>query len=298
VGSDNIVGTPGADVISDGLQPTTKPIILDQGNDTVSGGAGDDEITMSAGNDQASGGSGDDVIKGGFGNDTLKGLGGGDAISGGKGDDLITGDGLGPLGIMTTGFDVLYGQEGNDSLFGNGTDDDLYGGPGDDSLDGGGGPDKLFGEDGDDTLVGDASDIELDGGRGNDSLTGTGAYNLYGGPGQDTLTGAGSAASPTKFGFATHTGVNADGYGSGTNITRITNFRKGSDKVTFYLPRYADTTSVTNLDTNGDGKVGPGDKGWGYALSVDTLYFNGWNSKLELPGVKSLALSEVLLVGP
>ncbi|MFR0673964.1 immunoglobulin-like domain-containing protein, partial [Enterobacterales bacterium AW_CKDN230030176-1A_HGKHYDSX7] len=61
------------------------------------------------------------------------------------------------------GGDILNGGNGNDILFGQGGDDKLYGGKGNDILLGGNGNDLLDGGEGDDILIG---------GKGNDTLTG------------------------------------------------------------------------------------------------------------------------------
>jgi Ca2+-binding RTX toxin-like protein len=53
------------------------------GNDTISGGNGDDELFGGPGNDNLSGENGDDFLAGNFGSDTL---------SGGNGDDVLNGD--------------------------------------------------------------------------------------------------------------------------------------------------------------------------------------------------------------
>ena len=87
------------------------------GQDTVSGGEGDDLLW---------GHGGDDLLYGGEGNDTLLGGDGDDRLDGGAGDDVLIG-----------------GDE----------DDRLDGGAGDDVLDGGAGDDVLIGGAGADTFV-------------------------------------------------------------------------------------------------------------------------------------------------
>lgn len=117
----------------------------------VSGGAGDDTLTVGAtalafggdGDDTvqangdlviAQGGKGDDVLRGGAGGQYLSGDDGNDRISGGSGADTLSGG---------RGNDVLYGNSGNDKLYGNSGNDKLYGGPGRDTLSGGPGTDVI-----------------------------------------------------------------------------------------------------------------------------------------------------------
>ncbi|MFK7943409.1 MAG: Hint domain-containing protein [Paracoccaceae bacterium] len=76
-------------------QPVPDPV---DGNDSISGGAGDDLIFGDGGNDtldggedsdSIAGGSGEDVLSGGSGNDTLEGGEGDDTLSGGDGEDVF-----------------------------------------------------------------------------------------------------------------------------------------------------------------------------------------------------------------
>lgn len=131
----------------------------DVGGDYVSGGAGNDSLTVGtyavawgdSGNDTihaaagtiAQGGSGNDLIytdgdaaDGGTGNDDIRGGAGDQSLTGGDGNDVLRGG---------TGNDVLYGGKGNDVLYGNAGADTLYGNSGNDKLYGGAGKDKLYG---------------------------------------------------------------------------------------------------------------------------------------------------------
>ena len=86
----------------------------------IVGGAGDDTIDGGAGNDQINGGAGDDTIDGGAGNDQIGGGAGIDMINGGAGNDEIYGD---------DGDDTIEGGAGNDEINGNdGTDTAVYSG--------------------------------------------------------------------------------------------------------------------------------------------------------------------------
>ncbi len=112
--ADDLVGTPGPDVIAAG-----------GGNDRVSARGGDDLVC---------GGPGDDTVSGGAGNDRLLGHGGADSLVGGRGDDQLSGD---------AGADLLVGGSGKDTLLGGDDDDILAGAGGGDALAGGPGADRL-----------------------------------------------------------------------------------------------------------------------------------------------------------
>lgn len=84
------------------------------------------------GNDTMNGTGGEDQLDGGNGNDVLNGLGGHDLLKGGNGSDTLNGG---------SGNDILIGENGNDALFGGDGRDLLAGGNGNDSLNGGAGAD-------------------------------------------------------------------------------------------------------------------------------------------------------------
>ena len=189
----------------------------------VDGGDGDDTITGRGGDDDLDGGSGNDALTGNGGADHLFGNDG--SGTGGDGNDTLTGG---------SGADVIIGDAGNDHLFGGTEGDELTGGPGTDDVNGEGGADKVFegaqvsdvvdgggtagdgetdelsygtvntdvhvndgtgtadtaanfehiiGANGDDTIVGDGGNQTIDGGDGDD--------HLYGRGGGDTLNGQG-----------------------------------------------------------------------------------------------------------
>ena len=127
-GKDNLVGTPGNDLIF-GFE----------GDDSINGNNGNDCIVGGEGNDSIRGNNGNDVILGGSGNDALKGNNGNDRLIGGDGLDSLEGE---------NGDDYLDGGAGSDSLKGGNGNDILSGGLGDDYLDGGPGSDSLKGEEG------------------------------------------------------------------------------------------------------------------------------------------------------
>ncbi len=168
----------------------------DQTNLILPGDPQDNTLTGGAGDDQINGYDGDDAILGGPGDDDLHGGAGIDTIRGGADDDTLHGQ---------DGNDILYGDAGDDQLFGHNDNDILDGGQGDDELQGGLGDDTLSGGDGDDALLGGQDNDHLTGGAGRDTLfggwgddwvsgmgDGTDSDYLNGGGGDDTiLAGAG-----------------------------------------------------------------------------------------------------------
>lgn len=203
-------GGPTRGILTPVIDDLNNLIMAGGGNDFVHTGAGDDQVYGEDGDDAVNGMGGNDRVYGGRGNDILTGddpitpVTGNDYLDGGEGDDLLLGG---------TGGDILLGGAGNDhlegddvqalrlSLYGN---DYLYGGAGDDELHGGGGDDVLIGGAGHDFLLGDptyrqndfhgmqgtvGSDV-LDGGSGNDWLDGQFEDDvLVGGLDHDTLNG-------------------------------------------------------------------------------------------------------------
>ncbi len=141
------------------------------GNDFIRGRGGDDNLQGSNGNDEIRGGAGNDRIDGGNDDDTLLGGGGEDRIDGGRGEDVIEGGG---------GGDFIDAGEGNDVISGGGGADDIRAGEGDDVIDAGGGADTILGGDGADTIDAGKGRDEINGGEGQDFIT-TGA-------GRDTIT--------------------------------------------------------------------------------------------------------------
>jgi uncharacterized delta-60 repeat protein len=112
------------------------------GNDTMTAGAGVAHLTMNGGN-------GNDRLTGNALANVFHGGGGNDYIVGGDGVDALFGD---------AGFDTLNGQNGNDHL---------EGGDGNDTLTGGAGNDTMLGQAGDDTFYArDGAKDTVDGGSG------------------------------------------------------------------------------------------------------------------------------------
>ena len=248
------------------------------GNDTVSGGALNDEIHVYQGDNEAYGFGG---------NDTLSySAGGASTLDGGEGDDvamvrpgalgdfvftvapdgsagdnhgavitnverfslaLYTGDDWAQLGA---GADTAYADSGDDTMLGGGGQDSLHGGDGADSLAGEADADTLFGAHGDDSLSGGDGTDTVKGGVGDDTLSGgAGADLLDGGDGADLLDGGegndklrGNLGADTLVG-----GLGADALNGGL----------GADVFRFLAPSES-TVQVAGRDTIKD--FAPGDR--------------------------------------
>jgi len=111
--------------------------------ENVQAGDGDDTILGSSGDNELSSGAGNDVVNGRGGNDRIFSEEGNDTVSGGDGDDTIyAGDGQ----------DLVDGGAGNDNISGGAGADTLLGGGGDDIISGGTGLDNIVGGSGSDTV--------------------------------------------------------------------------------------------------------------------------------------------------
>ena len=152
-------------------RPPGCTIVGTPGNDTLTGGNGNDVICGLGGNDVLTGGNGDDRLYGGSGNDRLDGGNGRDNLQGAAGTDTLVGG---------NDNDTMDGGSGNDSLNGGNGNDTMDGGPGNDSLDGG---------NDNDTIVAGTGTDQLLGGNNNDSLNsvdGVGGDSNNGGTGTDS----------------------------------------------------------------------------------------------------------------
>jgi hypothetical protein len=136
-GDNDIIGTPGQDVI-------------------VAGG-GDDFIVAGEGRDRVCGEGGRDLVYGETGGDFLLSGGRGiDHVDGSSGDDFISGgddrDGGNDVTWRETNMFTpnLIGGDGADRLFGGNGSDDVFGRAGADDISGGDGNDALRGDEGDD----------------------------------------------------------------------------------------------------------------------------------------------------
>jgi len=112
------------------------------GNDTLTGTAGDDVIDGGNGRDTIDGGAGNDVICGGNQQDTIHGGPGSDTLLGENGDDLLYGDDGDDTVSAGNGADLLDGGAGADALTAANGNDVLLAGPGDDTAAGDNGADR------------------------------------------------------------------------------------------------------------------------------------------------------------
>ena len=217
-----VFGQSGNDTIaldeSNGALPAAN-LFGGDGNDTLTGGSGNDLLFGQAGNDTLIGKGGNDLLFGGAGNDTLIGGAGDDQMFGEAGNDLMIwnpgdgtdlmeggdgidtaqvngGNGAETFTITANGsrvrfdrispapFSLDIGTTENLVVNANGGDDVITAGNGLASLihltiDGGAGNDTITGGDGNDMLIGGDGNDIITGGRGNDTL--------IGGTGDDTF---------------------------------------------------------------------------------------------------------------
>jgi len=160
------------------------------GDDQIQSGDGDDTLFGNTGDDEIQGGAGEDTINGGDGDDILGGEGGRDAINGGAGSDTIAGGSEDDTLNGNDGDDDITGEAGDDELHGDADSDSLYGGDGNDLMHGGTGDDVMEGSDGDDMMYGDDGQDTMYGGADNDTMEGNdGDDVMYGDDGQDTMYG-------------------------------------------------------------------------------------------------------------
>jgi Ca2+-binding RTX toxin-like protein len=154
----------------------------------VSGGAGNDTISIGTGVGAVSGNGGggsDTIVASNHANDSLAGGAGPDSIVGGRGAQILDGGNGADTLVAGKGRETLTGDAGADSLIGGSGADLLLGGPGADTLVAGTGNNTLRGDGGPDSLDGSAGGSDLLAGGGNDTLIG----DTSGGAGIDTLLG-------------------------------------------------------------------------------------------------------------
>jgi hypothetical protein len=177
-----VEGGPGNDELDGGAAPGT-----------LSGGDGDDILTMHRFSDM-SGGRGDDQLTGGDERDDLTGGPGSDTIDGGAGEDWVDyGDHRAPVTVDLSdsgspagaegeadsvtnvenaeggaGADVLTARAAGSILAPRGGSDTIAGGPGPDVINGGLGRDSIDGRGGNDLLYGSAGPDVIDAGPGDD----------------------------------------------------------------------------------------------------------------------------------
>ena len=111
-------GGDGNDVITldetNGALPAAQ-LFGGDGNDTLTGGSGNDTLSGQDGNDTLSGGAGNDTLSGASGNDFIAGGAGNDTLVGGSGNDFIDGDQGTDIGLLGAGNDVFRWDQGDGS---------------------------------------------------------------------------------------------------------------------------------------------------------------------------------------
>ena len=186
----------------------------------------DDTMTGGAGNDNISALLGDDLVSGQGGNDFISGGGGRDTLNGDAGADTLNGD---------AGRDTLNGGADNDLLFGGADADRLNGGTGNDQLTGGADLDDLTGGAGADLFIfdkptGTSADRVRDFVSGIDDLAVRGSdYGLAAGALPDAsylaLSAAAASVNHGRFLYNATTGIlawDADGRAATANVTIAT----------------------------------------------------------------------------
>ena len=226
------------------------------GNDTLTGGEGRDTLNGDAGNDTLTGGEGDDILNGGDDSDTADYSAATTAVvvnlaTGGEVEDSHGDD------DTLTSIENVIGGAGDDTLIGNDYANVLTGGAGDDTIDGGKGDDKIDVGDGQSDGVisgGEGEDIYVIAEGSNGTLGENGAIdgvtdssgfeNLSGG---DTLTGnAGDNVLDGESGANTLVGdpAGADDRARGEDTFVVWIRAEGSDTISDFQFSPAGTTTV------------------------------------------------------
>jgi Ca2+-binding RTX toxin-like protein len=248
---------------------------MPQSNDMPQPAAEDQTLVGSDVADMLFGQDGDDFITGGAGNDILGGRGGADTLFGDFGEDyMIGGDGADYLD-GGAGDDTVFGDDGADTLIGGGGNDVLFAGAGDDAVQGGAGNDDLFGGEGADTVDGGAGDDTLDGGLGDDLVIGgNGADEVFGDAGNDTLWGSSEGGRDSHVDYLSggagddvlmlglgdygHGGTGADQfvlteYGAGDGVVKITDFDPAEDYLIILYDPALGTAPALSLQSAANG---------------------------------------------
>jgi len=200
-GDDQMLGGDGNDSIIGGNRTLQPFMLAEVGADEIDGGAGNDRIigdsgsvsplfpaSIVGGNDTITGGDGDDLIYGMLGNDSIDAGAGADQVYGQAGSDTIVGGDDADRLYGGDASDAIDGGAGNDLVFGQSGNDILLGGNGNDLVRGGIGRDWLSGDAGNDILLGEADGDSIFGGVDRDILVGGAGEDVAsGGDGDDLL---------------------------------------------------------------------------------------------------------------
>lgn len=235
------------------FSPADAPDGATDGDDTLTGTAGNDVIDARLGSDRIDGLGGDDLLLGNNGSDTVHGGAGNDEVRGGDGADYVYGG---------AGDDIVRGGDGADWIFGSDGADSLYGGIGSDVALGGEGNDNIFLNEGDDAAWYFDPDGQFDalqagndtihGGTGSDSVKDhLGANTVLGEGGNDTIDLTDGAAE------VAHTPDSADGgFGNDTITGDSGDTLTGGGGIDSYLvtasQRHTDPAVLTDFNGTED----------------------------------------------
>lgn len=243
-GNDTVFGTDGADDVT--LLGGDDRFLGGKGSDTVNGGDGEDHIFGQNGADYLIGGADDDKMAGGFGADTLEGGTGRDNLSGNAGNDLLSGG---------DGNDVLSGGGGQDTMNGGNNNDRMNGGGGNDVMNAGNGNDKMQGQNGNDYMAGGLGKDLIRGGNGEDTIVGGGGDDsLHGGSDADTFVFDFGMNRDVLFGFEDGLDLLDFSAAGITDISQLTLTQVGNHVVInltagdFVTVRNIDLADLTNDD--------------------------------------------------
>jgi uncharacterized repeat protein (TIGR03803 family) len=213
-----ITGGDGNDNVSLGSGNNT--VTLGNGNDTVLTGNGSDVIALGNGSDTARTGSGNKTITAGDGRDTIAARTGADVVTLGGGDDSVSLGGGNNTVTLGNGNDRVVTGSGSDVIVLGGGSDSVVTGSGNKTITAGDGKDTVAGGTGADVVtLGGGSDHVLLGngnntvtlGNGNDNvMTGSGNNVIVTGNGTDRIT-AGNGDNLIAAGLGQHTIQAANG---------------------------------------------------------------------------------------
>ncbi|WP_424989957.1 hypothetical protein [Fluviibacterium sp. S390] len=231
-GVERINGFTGDDTIDGSSQTTGLLLFGDDGDDTLTGGAGNDVLIGGNGDDTLSGMGGNDVLLGNAGNDTFDGGAGNDILYIGENGDVVFDGGAGfdkavvsnAAGLTLSvgswaGVERINGLTGNDTIDATGlaTGVTIASGAGNDVVTGGSAGDVIFAGTGNDTLLGAGGADALIGAAGNDRLDGGAGGDFYlGGAGSDSFAWSDGFGRDVvkdytdgldRLDFTTHSGV-------------------------------------------------------------------------------------------
>ncbi|HEX8521347.1 MAG TPA: hypothetical protein VF669_03760 [Tepidisphaeraceae bacterium] len=263
----------------------------------ISGGTGNDTITLLGGDATINAGTGNDKILCDDGNHTIDLGAGDDRIETGVGRDRIIG-GLGTKRIITgPGSDTIETGNGNDYIRTSSGADKIYCGDGNDTVYAGDGNDRVqdytdpstneltptvqnakgrkhyYGEGGNDTISGSSEADTIVGGSGRDSIYGaTGSDYLSGGGGSDWMSGArwdeNAVANTAVTDRDTLLGGEGNDTISGSNGSDTISGEAGSDRI----KAIGGNDQISGGDGNDKIEAGFGS---------DTVYGNGGDDRID-----------------